>query len=96
MELFLSKQRILEIYLNVVEFGPGIYGVGQASQTFFNKTPGKLNRIDASLLAAVLPNPKKMDVARPSPYVYERALDIRFFIRNLGGTTYLQRLQRKL
>lgn len=92
LELLLPKPRILELYLNVVEFGPGVYGVQAASQTFFEKTPAQLNRIDASLLAAVLPNPKSLDVTKPSAYVYDRALNIRFAIRNLGGTRYLKTL----
>lgn len=92
VELLLSKQRILELYLNVVEFGEGVYGVQQASDVFFQKTPAQLNRVEASLLAAVLPNPKVMRVEKPSAYVYDRALEIRFAIRNLGGTTYLNNL----
>ncbi|MGS2717199.1 monofunctional biosynthetic peptidoglycan transglycosylase [Eionea flava] len=92
VELLMPKSRILELYLNVVEFGPGIYGVQAASQSFFDKAPSQLNRIDASLLAAVLPNPKVLDVAKPSAYVYDRALNIRFAIRNLGGTRYLGNL----
>jgi monofunctional biosynthetic peptidoglycan transglycosylase len=92
VELLLPKQRILELYLNVVEFGSGVYGISQASDVFFQKTPDKLTRVDASLLAAVLPNPKKMQVNKPSPYVYDRALDIRFSMRNLGGGKYLESL----
>lgn len=94
VEMLLPKERVLELYLNVVEFGAGIYGIGAAGDTFFNKTPKQLNRVDASLLAAVLPNPKKLLVAKPSPYVYNRALDIRFAMRALGGVGYLKRLKR--
>lgn len=93
VEWLVPKERILELYLNIIEFGPGIYGVQDASKQFFGKKPEQLNRIDASLLAAVLPNPKTMRVDQPSPYVYERALDIRFAIRNLGGTAYLKEIQ---
>lgn len=92
VEALLPKERILELYLNVVEFGEGIYGIRQASSTFFDKSPSNVNRVEASLLAAVLPNPKKMRVAKPSPYVYERALNIRFAINALGGTRYLDKL----
>jgi len=94
VELLLPKQRILELYLNVVEFGSGVYGVEQASDIFFQKKPAQLNRVEASLLAAVLPSPKKMKVDSPSPYVYDRALDIRFAIRNLGSVNYLKRLNK--
>jgi monofunctional biosynthetic peptidoglycan transglycosylase len=93
VEVLLPKQRILELYLNVVEFGSGVYGVDQASKKFFNKKPKHLNRVDASLLAAVLPNPKKMLVNKPSAYVYDRALDIRFAMRRLGGVSYLRKIR---
>jgi len=89
LELFLPKERILELYLNVVEFGRGVYGVEPASQKFFDKSAAELSRIDASKLAAVLPSPKKMSAVKPSAYVYERAFDIRFSIRALGGVSYL-------
>lgn len=89
IELTWPKERILEVYLNVVEFGPGVYGVGQASETFFGKSPSQLTRYEASLLAAVLPNPKRLSAQRPSNYVYQRAYDIRNAIRYLGGPSYL-------
>jgi monofunctional glycosyltransferase len=57
LERALSKRRILEVYLNVAEFGPGIYGVGAAAQAYFGKTPADLGEEDASLLAASLPRP---------------------------------------
>ena len=95
VELLLPKERILELYLNVVEFGPGVFGVEHASEQYFQKKPKGLSRVEASLLAAVLPNPKKMLVSKPSPYVYDRALDIRFAIRNLGGVNYLDQLKKQ-
>ena len=67
-----SKKRILEIYLNIAEFGPGIYGVGAASENYFHKAPTELRDAEAALLAAVLPNPKRLQVDSPSPYVRER------------------------
>jgi monofunctional biosynthetic peptidoglycan transglycosylase len=57
LEHALSKRRILELYLNVVEFGPGLYGVGAASQHYFGKVPADLDESEAAQLAAVLPNP---------------------------------------
>lgn len=72
IEATLSKKRILEIYLNIAEFGPGIYGVGAASKTYFEKPPSELTIADAALLAAVLPNPKQLNIENPSPYVLER------------------------
>ena len=89
VEAFWSKERILEVYLNVVEFGPGVFGVADASNTLFNRSPKSLDRTDASLLAAVLPSPKKMSAARPSAYVYGRAYTIRESMWALGGVAYL-------
>jgi monofunctional biosynthetic peptidoglycan transglycosylase len=72
IELSWPKRRILEIYLNVAEFGPGLYGVPAASREFFDKAPTDLTDAEAALLAAVLPNPKSLRADRPSPYVRER------------------------
>jgi monofunctional glycosyltransferase len=89
IELLWSKQRIMEVYLNVIEYGPGVYGITQASQQLRHKTPQQLNRTDASLMAAVLPNPKRMSAQSPSEYVISRAYDIRQSMRRLGGVSYL-------
>ena len=72
LELCLSKQRILEIYLNIAEFGPGIYGVKAASKVFFDKSPVGLTRSEAALLATVLPNPKRMSPTKVSDYMRTR------------------------
>ena len=77
IELSLPKKRILEIHLNVAEFGPGIYGVPAASRYYFNKDPNRLSNSEAALLAAVLPNPNVLHVDRPSRYVRERQRWIR-------------------
>ncbi len=67
-----GKQRILEVYLNSVEFGAGIYGAEAAAQRFFGVSAQRLNRQQAALLAAVLPNPHRFLVQSPSPYVRKR------------------------
>jgi monofunctional biosynthetic peptidoglycan transglycosylase len=67
-----SKRRVLEIYVNIAEFGPGIYGVGAASDTYFGKPPTGLSDAEAALLAAVLPNPTQLRVDSPTPYVRQR------------------------
>ncbi|MGH8251870.1 MAG: monofunctional biosynthetic peptidoglycan transglycosylase [Steroidobacteraceae bacterium] len=72
IELLWAKQRILEVYLNSVEFGPGTWGIEAAARHFFRKSALELNRYDAALLAAVLPNPVRLHVDRPSPYVRAR------------------------
>lgn len=72
LEVCLPKKRIVEIYLNIAEFGPGIYGVPAASRYFFGVAPAHLSDRQAALLAAVLPNPGRLQVERPSGYVRER------------------------
>ncbi len=64
LEKNLSKKRILEIYLNVIEWGPGIYGIGAAARFYFNKTPAELNAEEAIRLASVLPNPLRYSPLR--------------------------------
>jgi monofunctional biosynthetic peptidoglycan transglycosylase len=72
LEAALTKDRILEIYLNIAEFGPGIYGIGAASGFYFRKEAAHVSDAEAALLAAVLPAPKTSSVARPSPYLRDR------------------------
>ncbi len=72
IELLWSKERILEVYLNIIELGPGVYGAEAASQEFFNTTAEKLNRPQAALLASVLPSPRKYSAKNPGPYVRSR------------------------
>jgi monofunctional glycosyltransferase len=92
LELFWPKQRILEVYLNIAEFGDGIYGVHAASRIFFGKTPAHLTPSEAARLAAVLPNPKRLRANAPSPYVLERAGWIEAQMDHLGGPSYLRAL----
>jgi monofunctional biosynthetic peptidoglycan transglycosylase len=72
IELCWSKERILEVYLNVAELGPGVFGVEAASRRYFGSTASALSLEEAALLAAVLPNPRVLNAARPSDYVRER------------------------
>jgi monofunctional biosynthetic peptidoglycan transglycosylase len=89
IESLWPKRRILEVYLNVAEFAPGIYGAEAASRRLFGKPANQLTLTDSSLLAAVLPNPKRMQATLPSDYVSKRAQDIRQEVRQLGGQNYL-------
>lgn len=73
IEALWPKQRILTVYLNIAEFGPGIYGVEAASQAFFKKPAARLSVSEAARLAAVLPSPRKWSAAKPGPYVQKRA-----------------------
>ena len=72
IELCWSKDRILEVYLNIAEFGPGVYGVQAAAQEFFEKDAEDLTPLETSRLVAVLPNPRKWSAKRPGPYVQQR------------------------
>ena len=92
LELGWPKRRILEVYLNVAEFGDGIYGVRAASEAFFKKPPSALTSGEAALLAAVLPNPKRLRAEHPSAHVQERARWIEEQMEQLGGPAYLDRL----
>ena len=95
MELTWPKERILEVYLNIAEFGKGIYGVEAAASRFFHKPAARLTSSEAATLAAVLPNPIKMHADRPSAYVTERREQILGQMRALGGASYLQALEKE-
>lgn len=90
------KQRILEVYLNVAEFGRGTFGVEAASQKFFGRPARRLQREQAALLAAVLPNPGRYRVDRPSAYVLKRQRWILRQMAQLGGRDYLDTLDEPL
>lgn len=89
LEVTWPKRRILEVYLNTAEFGDGIYGAAAASEAFFGKPASALNAREAALLAAVLPNPKRYRVDKPSAYVMRRVAWIERQVGQLGGATYL-------
>lgn len=72
IELFWSKERIMEVYLNVIEMGDGVYGAEAASQTYFKKSAAKLTNAEAALLASILPNPRKYSASNPGPYIRGR------------------------
>ncbi|HEU4663957.1 MAG TPA: monofunctional biosynthetic peptidoglycan transglycosylase [Dokdonella sp.] len=89
LEALWPKRRILEVYLNIAEFGHGVYGAGAASEAFFHTTPDRLDARQSALLAAVLPNPTRLHVDRPSAYVLRRAAWIQRQAAQLGGAAYL-------
>lgn len=92
IELTWPKERILEVYLNVAQFGHGVYGVEAAAQRFFHRPAARLNREQSALLAAVLPNPRRFRVDRPSRYVTSRQQWILRQMRGLGGPAYLREI----
>ncbi len=77
IELVWSKERIMEVYLNVIETGDGVYGVEAASQRFFDKSAAKLTKSQAALIAASLPNPRKYNIGNPSGYMLRRQAKIK-------------------
>jgi monofunctional biosynthetic peptidoglycan transglycosylase len=92
IETLYSKQRILELYLNVAEMGEGVFGVEAASQRYFGKPAAKLSRAEAARLAACLPNPKKYTVKPLSSYVSRRSGWVLRQMNNLDGDPDVQRL----
>jgi monofunctional biosynthetic peptidoglycan transglycosylase len=86
------KRRILEVYLNVAQFGYGIYGAEAAAEHFFHEPAGRLTRSEAAVLAAVLPNPERLSAAAPSRYVLERREWILGQMQALGGPEMLQEI----
>jgi len=92
LETFWSKRRILEVYLNIVEFGDGVYGVEAASRKFFGRPAGALNSGQAALLAAVLPSPRRFRADAPSAYLRGRQEWILRQMRQLGGEQVVKNL----
>ncbi len=93
MDLIWTKRRMIEVYLNIVEWAPGVYGAEAAAQLHFKKPAAKLNRKEAALLAAVLPNPIKRSAGKPSKKVKIIANRILFRSRFMGP--YLTCVSRK-
>ena len=76
IELFWSKERIMEVYLNSIEMGEGLYGIAAVAKANFNKVPAKLTRKECALIAATLPNPRKFSSKKPSKYTRKRQASI--------------------
>ena len=90
IETVWSKKRILTVYLNIAEFGDGIFGVEAAAQRYFHKPASRLTPAEAALLAAVLPNPIRFRADAPSGYVHSRQAWILRQMRQLGGEWFMQ------
>lgn len=84
LELLWGKRRIMEVYLNVAETGPGLYGAEAAARRFFKKPASALTRHEAALIAAVLPNPRRWSPQRPTRYIQARAHTIERRMGQLG------------
>jgi monofunctional biosynthetic peptidoglycan transglycosylase len=94
LEALWPKERILELYLNLAEFGHGVYGVQAAARFYFHKDARMLTRAEAALLAAVLPSPRRLHVEAPSAYVLSRRAWIESQMVGLGGTSYLGKVEQ--
>lgn len=92
VELLWPKQRILEVYVNVAEFGDGVYGAQAASRAFFGRNADGLTQAQSARLAAVLPSPRRYSAASPGPYIQRRTGQIQRQMRQIGGEAYLERL----
>lgn len=90
LEALWPKRRIMEVYLNIAEFGRGIYGVEAASQAYFGTSARYLTSGQAARLAAVLPNPNVFDAGSPSAYVWQRVQWIEGQMNQLSGLRYLE------
>ena len=95
IELFWPKQRILEVYLNVAQFGDGVFGIEAASIRYFGKSASELTSGEAATLAAVLPNPVDLRADRPSAYVESRSRWILSQVATLGGSRHLHDLSKR-
>ncbi|ERK15200.1 Monofunctional biosynthetic peptidoglycan transglycosylase [Pantoea sp. AS-PWVM4] len=91
IETVWTKRRILTVYLNIAEFGNGVFGVEEASQRYFHKPASRLTMAEAALLAAVLPNPIRFRADAPSGYIRQRQQWIMRQMRQLGGEGFLNR-----
>lgn len=90
IEALWSKRRILEMHLNLAEFGVGVYGAEAAAQRYFGKPAVALTPFEAARLAVVLPSPKRYSALRPGPQLQQRAAWVQRQMRQLGGPAYLR------
>lgn len=88
IEAVWGKKRIMEVYLNVVEFGPGVYGAEAASKKYFHHSAKTLTANEAALMAAVMPNPVRLKIASPSAYVSRRQAKISSLMRKIGAVRF--------
>lgn len=89
MDLIWGKRRVMEVYLNVIEWGPGIYGAEAASRRYFEKSASKLTAGEAALLSAVLPSPRRWSPDKPTSYIRRRAASIESRMEKAGGARRL-------
>ncbi|MCD8185649.1 MAG: monofunctional biosynthetic peptidoglycan transglycosylase [Rikenellaceae bacterium] len=84
IELLWNKKRIMEVYLNVIETHPNVYGAEATARKFYQKPASDLNRYEAAMIATVLPSPRRMDISAPSSYMNRRAAQVRKLMGQTG------------
>ena len=92
IEILWSKKRTLEMYVNIAQFGNGVYGVQAAGQKYFKKDASKIAYYQAALMGAVLPNPVRLKINRPSNYVKDRTQWILLQMDQMGWESYLKNI----
>lgn len=90
IEICWSKERIMEVYLNVIEMGDGIYGVEAASRKYFGKPASELSKSEAALIAVCLPNPRKYSPENPSPYINRRKNKVKSLMNKLPKVEFVE------
>lgn len=90
IELFWTKERIIEVYLNSIEMGDGIYGAEAVAREHFHSTASELTQEEAALIAATLPNPRRFSSADPSPYMRKRERQIMRQMKYIRGICHKQ------
>ncbi len=92
IELTWPKKRILEVYLNIAQFGNGIFGASAASRAFYHQSPDKLNKQQSAMLASVLPRPAISNVNQPDARLIKKQRWVLKQMKQLGGLNYLKKL----
>ncbi len=90
IELFWSKERIMEVYLNSIEMGDGIYGIEAASKHYFKKSAKDLSKRESAAIAAILPNPRKWSASKPNAYIVKRQYRILKRMRYIGKPEWIK------
>jgi monofunctional biosynthetic peptidoglycan transglycosylase len=95
IEAVWSKKRIMEVYLNVMETGDGVYGAEAAARKYFHKPASRLTKGEAALIAACLPSPRKRNPAAPTPYLYRRQAQIMNLMNKIGAVDFRKKPEKK-
>jgi len=95
LELLWTKKRILEVYINIIEMGDGIYGVEAAANYYFDKTADKLTKRECSLIAACLPNPRRFKANKPSAYINRKAGVVQRYMYKIGQLPWREKVKKK-